>query len=139
MKVRVKVVSVVRQQVPGEKEEILRPEDALTFIEWALMAPPEQRQTYLNGAQICYLLGMHNQVAHQERGDRRGRPRGAKCDDAGALAIMDEIAVATGELNGRELARQVIKSGHVPLGNAEEESVVRRLCAGWKDRKKRSL
>lgn len=63
---------------------------------------------------------------------KRGRPKGtrarAKIDDSAALAVMKQIADATGETNPRELARRAIDSGAVKLNAASRESVIRRLA-----------
>jgi hypothetical protein len=116
----------------------VRKEDAIGILIEAWHEPdPERQRGSLEQAMLYAVFGTIGQYKFKQRGDRRGRPSGskapgAKYDDSAALAAMMTRA-RTGETNLRELARQAIDAGAVPLNGAKRESVIRRLvgrCRG---------
>jgi hypothetical protein len=122
---------------PGDKERILRREDALDFLQCALAAPAKSRlrQTYMQGALLALWLSKGNERAG-ERGDRRGAPRGGRGprhDDSAAIALMAEIA-KDGEARPHVLAKLAVQSGKVKISKmTTEASVVRRLARRWRE------
>jgi hypothetical protein len=113
---------------------LARPEDALAFLDDALLPRSRQWQVLLEGALLAYYFGLLNVHKFKAR-PRRGRPKGTtgpRLDDGPALAVMVEIRRTTGETRPNTLARLAIESGEVKLKGVSQDSVVRRLAGRYR-------
>ena len=118
--------------------KVIRPEDALDFLQWANDAPrgSKQKQAYLEGAAFELWAGRRNLAIgakDNRRKHNKGAPRGSRIDDTAVFRFMDEEAKQMLKPVARELARKAysVKDAQGFDVNATEASVISRWERGW--------
>ena len=120
------------------KRKLIRPEDALDFLQWANDAPrgSKEKQAYLEGAAFELWAGKRNQAMgakDNRREHNKGAPRGARIDDTAVFRFMDEEAKLMLKPIARELANRAysMKDEKGFDTHATEASTISRWERGW--------